>query len=136
MLFSEGVLKERRITLEQFVDITATRPARIYGLHPRKGTIAVGADADIAIWDTEREVTISADMLHDNMDYTPYEGRRITGWPVTTLSRGEVVWNGSEPMGEPGPRPVPGMRFSRCREAQGRVRLGLRSGDRRIRATD
>ena len=101
MLFSEGVLKGR-ITLEQFVEVTATRAARIYGLHPRKGTIAVGADADIAIWDAEREVTISADMLHDNMDYTPYEGRRVTGWPVVTLSRGEVVWNGSEPMGEPG----------------------------------
>jgi dihydropyrimidinase len=101
MLFSEGVLKGR-ITLEQFVDVTATRAARMYGLHPRKGTIAVGADADIAIWDTEREVTISAAMLHDNMDYTPYEGRRITGWPAVTLSRGEVVWDGAEPKGEPG----------------------------------
>jgi len=91
-----------RLSLNQFVAATATTPAKIYGLYPRKGTIAVGADADIAIWDPELAVTITSDMLHDNMDYTPYEGRRITGWPVTTLSRGEVVWDGKEPRGEPG----------------------------------
>ena len=101
MLFSEGVGKGR-ITLEKFVAITATNPARIYGLYPRKGTIAVGADADIVIWDPDLEVTVTHDMLHDAMDYTPYEGRRIKGWPVTTLSRGEVVWDGKEPRGRPG----------------------------------
>ncbi len=101
MLYSEGV-RTGRLTLNQFVAATATTPAKIYGLYPRKGTIAVGADADIAIWDPELEVTITSDMLHDNMDYTPYEGRRITGWPVVTLSRGEVVWDGKQPRGEPG----------------------------------
>ncbi|MFQ5954201.1 MAG: dihydropyrimidinase [Kiloniellales bacterium] len=101
MLFSEGV-GGGRISLNHFVALTATNPARIYGLYPRKGTIAVGADADIAIWDPELEVVIGADMLHDNMDYTPYEGRRVTGWPVITLSRGEVVWDGKAPRGEPG----------------------------------
>jgi dihydropyrimidinase len=101
MLYSEGV-RTGRLTLNQFVAATATTPAKIYGLYPRKGTIAVGADADIAIWDPELEVTITSDMLHDNMDYTPYEGHRITGWPVVTLSRGEVVWDGKEPRGEPG----------------------------------
>jgi dihydropyrimidinase len=101
MLFSEGVGKGR-ISLNQFVAITATNPAKIYGLYPRKGTIAVGADADIAIWDPDREVRISTDMLHDNVDYTPYEGREITGWPVMTLSRGEIVWDGKDPRGEPG----------------------------------
>jgi len=101
MLFSEGV-RSGRLSLQKFVDLTATRAARLYGLYPRKGTIAVGADADIAIWDAERRVTISQDMLHDNMDYTPYEGREVTGWPVITLSRGEVVWNGSEVTAEPG----------------------------------
>jgi len=101
MLYSEGV-RTGRLSLNQFVAATATTPAKIYGLYPRKGTIAVGADADIAIWDPELAVTITSDMLHDNMDYTPYEGRRITGWPVTTLSRGEVVWDGKEPRGEPG----------------------------------
>jgi dihydropyrimidinase len=101
MLFSEGV-GGGRITLEQFVAVTATNPAKTYGLYPRKGTIAVGADADIVIWDPDLEVTISTDMLHDNVDYTPYEGRRITGYPVMTLSRGEVVWDGKAPKGEPG----------------------------------
>ena len=101
LLFSEGVGKGR-ITLEEFVAITATNPARIYGLYPRKGTIAVGADADIVIWDAEREVTITHGLLHDAMDYTPYEGRRIKGWPVLTLSRGEVVWDGKAPRGTPG----------------------------------
>ena len=101
LLFSEGVGKGR-ISLEQFVAITAANAARIYGLYPRKGTIAVGSDADIVIWDADREVTISADMLHDNMDYTPYEGRRVKGYPITTLSRGEVVWDGEQAVGEPG----------------------------------
>ena len=101
LLFSEGVGKGR-ITLEQFVAITATNAARIYGLYPRKGTIAVGSDADIVIWDADREVTISAAMLHDNMDYTPYEGRRVKGYPITTLSRGEVVWDGEKALGTPG----------------------------------
>ena len=91
LLFSEGVGKGR-ITLEQFVALSATNAAKLYGLYPRKGDIAVGADADIAVWDTERTVTISQSMLHDAMDYTPYEGMQVTGWPVITLSRGAVVW--------------------------------------------
>ena len=101
LLFSEGVGKGR-ITLEQFVAVTATNAAKMYGLYPRKGTIAVGSDADIVLWDRDAEVTVSSDMLHDNMDYTPYEGRRLKGYPVLTLSRGEVVWDGSSPRGEPG----------------------------------
>ncbi len=101
MLFSEGVGKGR-ISLEQFVAITATNPAKIYGLYPRKGTIAVGSDADIAIWDPELEVTISHEMMHDAMDYTPYEGRQLKGYPITTLSRGKVVWDGKECKGVPG----------------------------------
>jgi dihydropyrimidinase len=90
LLFSEGVGKGR-IDLQQFVALTATNHAKLYGLHPRKGTIAVGADADIAIWDPEREVTVTSAALHDNVGYTPYEGRRIKGWPVTVLSRGRIV---------------------------------------------
>jgi dihydropyrimidinase len=90
LLFSEGVGKGR-IDLQRFVDLTATAAARLYGLYPRKGTIAVGADADIGIWDPDREVTISASMLHDNTGYTPYEGMTVRGWPVTVLSRGRVV---------------------------------------------
>jgi dihydropyrimidinase len=90
ILFSEGVVKGR-ITLNQFVALTATNHAKMYGLHPRKGTIAIGADADIAIWDPERRVTVSQALLHHGSDYTPYEGLEVTGWPVTTLVRGMTV---------------------------------------------
>ena len=92
LLLSEGVGKGR-LTLNQFVQLGSANAAKIYGLYPRKGTIAVGADADIAIWDTEREWVVSHDLLHDNSDYTPYEGMKLRGWPVMTISRGEVVWN-------------------------------------------
>ncbi len=90
LLFSEGVGKGR-ITLNRFVALTSTNAAKLYGLYPRKGTIAVGSDADITIWDPEREVTITNDMLHHNVDYTPYEGRVVTGWPETVISRGETI---------------------------------------------
>ena len=90
MLFSEGVGKGR-MSVNQFVALTSTNPAKIYGLHPRKGTIAVGSDADLAIWDPGWTRTISLSMLHDNMDYTPYEGRNVTGWPRTVVSRGRVI---------------------------------------------
>jgi dihydropyrimidinase len=90
ILFSEGVVKGR-IDLNRFVALSATNHAKTYGLYPRKGTIAIGSDADIAIWDPTREVTISQDILHHGPDYTPYEGLRVTGWPVTMLVRGEVV---------------------------------------------
>jgi dihydropyrimidinase len=90
ILFSEGVVKGR-ISLNQFVALTSTNHAKMYGLHPRKGTIAVGADADIAIWDPGRRVTISQSLLHHGSDYTPFEGLEVTGWPVTTLVRGVTV---------------------------------------------
>jgi dihydropyrimidinase len=101
LLFSEGVGKGR-LTLQQFVALTATTPARLYGLYPRKGTIAVGADADVTIWDPEREVVIRHDALHDESGYTPYEGMPIRGWPVVTLSRGEYVWRDGRVTGEHG----------------------------------
>jgi dihydropyrimidinase len=90
LLFSEGVGKGR-IGLNRFVELTSTNAAKIYGLHPRKGTIAIGADADLAIWDPEREVQVSNDIVHDNVGYTPYEGRTLTGWPVTVINRGRLV---------------------------------------------
>jgi dihydropyrimidinase len=101
LLFSEGVGKGR-ITLQQFVALTATNPARLYGLYPRKGTIAIGADADLVLWDTERDVEITNSMLHHNVDYTPYEGIRVRGWPKLVLSRGEAVMRDGEPLGAPG----------------------------------
>lgn len=90
LLYSEGVEKGR-LTLNEFVALTSTNAAKIYGLHPRKGTIAVGSDADIAIWDPKWQRTISQTMLHDNMDYTPYEGMTVTGWPRMVINRGRIV---------------------------------------------
>jgi dihydropyrimidinase len=90
LLFSEGVGKER-IDIHRFVDLTATRAAQLYGIYPQKGTIAEGADADIAIWDPNKEFTITAEAMHDNVGYTPYEGRRVKGVPTTVISRGRVV---------------------------------------------
>ena len=90
MLFSEGVQKGR-ITLQQFVALTSANHAKLYGLYPRKGTIAVGSDADFAIWDADKDVTVTWKDLHDNVGYTPYEGRQIKGWPITVVSRGRVV---------------------------------------------
>ena len=90
ILFSEGVSKGR-ITVNQFVALSSTNHAKMYGMHPRKGTIAVGADADIAIWDPDRQVTIRHTDLHDGADYTPYEGLAVTGWPMTTIVRGVVI---------------------------------------------
>ncbi len=101
LLFSEGVMTGR-LDLNRFVALNSTNAAKLYGLHPQKGTIAVGADADIAIWDPERKVTITNDMLHHNVDYTPYEGRTLTGWPVTVLSRGQVICHEGELVGQPG----------------------------------
>jgi len=101
LLFSEGVNKGR-IDLSQFVALTATNAAKMYGLHPRKGTIAVGTDADIAIWDPEREVTVGTEMLHDNVGYTPYEGRTVVGWPVKVINRGRLVVDEGELLVERG----------------------------------
>ena len=82
--------------------LASTNAAKLYGLYPGKGTIAVGSDADIAIWDPERRVTITNDLLHHNVDYTPYEGIEVTGWPETVISRGEVVVEAGEITGEDG----------------------------------
>ena len=101
LLFSEGVLKGR-IDLHAFAALTAANPARMYGLYPRKGTIAIGSDADLVVWDERREVTITNDALHHAVDYTPYEGMRVTGWPAITLSRGEVVYQDGRFLGRPG----------------------------------
>ena len=77
--------------MNEFVALTSTNASRIYGLYPRKGSLAIGSDADITIWDPKWERTITQDMLHDNMDYTPYEGMEVTGWPRTGIIRGRVA---------------------------------------------
>jgi dihydropyrimidinase len=101
ILFSEGVVKGR-ITLNQFVALTSTNHAKMYGLYPKKGSIAVGCDADIVLWDASRKVTISQDLLHHGSDYTPWEGYQVTGWPVSTFVRGSLVYRDGEILGAPG----------------------------------
>jgi dihydropyrimidinase len=101
LLFSEGV-QRGRLTPERFVELTSTAPARIHGLYPRKGTIAEGSDADLVLWDPAREVTVTLAMMHDAMDYNPWEGQRISGWPAMTISRGEVVMRDGVITAEPG----------------------------------
>jgi dihydropyrimidinase len=90
-LLFDAMVSKGRLGLEKFVELTATAPAKIYNLHSRKGSIAIGADADIAIWDPSREVTLSDAMMHDRTGYTPFGGSKLRGWPVTVLSRGRVI---------------------------------------------
>lgn len=90
LLFSEGVNKGR-ISLHKFVDLIATNPAKLFGVFPRKGSISVGADADIVIFDPKQKHTISADTHHMNVDYSAYEGWKLTGKTKTVLLRGKVV---------------------------------------------
>ena len=90
ILFSEGVSKGR-ISLARFAELTATNHARLYGLAPRKGSVTVGADADLALWDPALARTIRQADLHHGSDYTPWEGFEVTGWPVATYLRGRAI---------------------------------------------
>jgi dihydropyrimidinase len=86
----DAMVSKGRLGVQRFVELTATAPARIYNL-PKKGSIAVGADADMAIWDPAKAVTFSDETVHDRTGYAPYAGRTVQGWPVTVLRRGEVI---------------------------------------------
>jgi dihydropyrimidinase len=90
VFFSEGVSKGR-ITVNEFVALTATNHAKMYGLYPRKGSIGVGFDADLTLWDPNKKETIRQEILHHGSDYTPWEGFSVTGWPVMTIAGGEIV---------------------------------------------
>lgn len=90
LLFTHGV-SSGRISPERFVELTSSAPARIFGLYPRKGSLDVGADADLIIVDPHREVVVDASVLHSSVDYSPYQGMRLTGFPTWTVSRGEVI---------------------------------------------
>ena len=100
LLYTHGVLAGR-ITLNRFVELTSTNPAKVYGLHPRKGSIAIGSDADIVVWQEVDRPVRNAD-LHHAVDYTPYEGQPLRAWPALTLSAGEVVWDGAHFHPRPG----------------------------------
>jgi dihydropyrimidinase len=113
MMFSEGVVKER-ITLEQFVAVTSTNAAKLMGLYPRKGVIQVGSDADIVIWDRTLTKKIRDEDQFSNSKYSTYAGWEITGWPKTTVRRGEVVYMDGKIVGKPGSgKFIPGARFQR-----------------------
>jgi dihydropyrimidinase len=101
IIFSEGVSKGR-ISIEKFVELTSTNPARLMGLYPKKGAIQPGADADLVLWDPKKKVTITNALMQHAIDYTPYEGLEVTGWPVSTIRRGEVVMRDGKVQAEPG----------------------------------
>jgi len=91
MLVWDGGVRTGKIDMHRFVEIVSTNPARMFGLWPRKGTIAVGSDGDLVLFDPEKETTLSARGLHMKVDYNPYEGRKVKGGPAMVLSRGEVI---------------------------------------------
>jgi len=101
MIHHFGV-REGRISLNRMVELLAAAPAKLFGLYPRKGTLAVGSDADIVVFDPEREVTITAASRHSKSDYNLYEGTRVQGAPELVLLRGTVLVDGDELVAEPG----------------------------------
>jgi dihydropyrimidinase len=100
MLWSEGV-RRGRLTPERFVAVTATNPARLFGLRG-KGTIAVGSDADVVVFDPDETRIVDGATMHSNADYSPYDGWEVTGWPVATILRGRIVALGADVSGRPG----------------------------------
>jgi dihydropyrimidinase len=101
MLHHFGV-RQGRLTMNQLVDLCCTQPARLFGLSPRKGTIAAGADADIVVWDSEKPLTLSAATHHSNVDYNLYEGTEVIGAPEVVLVRGQVIVDHDELVAAPG----------------------------------
>ena len=98
-MLTEGL--RRGLTVERVVELCATNPARAYGLYPRKGTIRVGADADLAIVDMDTARTVNPDVLLSAQEYTPFEGMELTGWPVSTILRGQTVYENGRSVGSP-----------------------------------
>ena len=101
MIHAFGV-RAGRISLNRMVELLSTNPAKLFGLYPRKGTIAVGSDADIVVFDPEKRVTISASTHHSKVDYNLYEGTEVTGTPEVVLLRGNVLVDGDELVASPG----------------------------------
>ena len=101
MLFSEGV-RAGRISLRRFIALTSASPARLFGLYPRKGTIAVGSDADLVVLDPKLRRTIDGRSMRSNAGYSVYDGREVYGWPRFTVSRGDIVLEDGQVVAEPG----------------------------------
>ncbi len=101
-LLWDGGVRAGRISMNRFVEITSTAPAKIFGLYPHKGTVAVGADADLIVWDGDKEHTLDHANMHMRVDYSPYEGRTVRGAPTHVLSRGRVVVENGRYLGKAG----------------------------------
>jgi dihydropyrimidinase len=101
-LLYDGGVRANRLSLSRWVEVTATNPARLFGLYPRKGAIAAGSDADVVVWNPQREITWSAATHHMRVDYNPYEGRLVKGAPDLVLSRGRPVIDGGKFVGRAG----------------------------------
>ena len=101
LLFSGGV-SEGRISLNRWIELCSTNPAQMFGMYPKKGTIAIGTDADIVIWDPKKEHIISVSTHHMCTDYSMFEGRKIKGNAETVISRGEIIVKDNEFLGKPG----------------------------------
>lgn len=113
MMFSEGVVKDR-ITLEQFVAVTSTNAAKIFGMYPRKGVIQVGSDADVVIWDPKAKKILKDADEFSNAKYSTYAGMEVTGVVKTTIRRGEIVYDNGKILGKAGSgRFIPGAKFQR-----------------------
>jgi dihydropyrimidinase len=101
MYFSEGVGK-RKLPLERFVETTSTNAARIFGLYPRKGVVREGSDGDVVVWDPARTARVTAKADLSKSDYNVYEGWHVTGWPITTIRRGQIVYDAGAVAGRAG----------------------------------
>jgi dihydropyrimidinase len=101
-LLWDGGVRAGRISMNRFVEITSTAPAKIFGLYPKKGTVAIGADADLLVWDPDKRHVLSEKTLHMRVDYSPYEGREVVGGPTHVLSRGKVVVEDGKYVGKMG----------------------------------
>jgi dihydropyrimidinase len=100
LMFSNGV-RQRLFSLSRWVEICCTNPARLFGLS-RKGIIAPGYDADLVIFDPDQTAMLSTDFLHENVDWTPYDQQKVHGWPIATISRGEIIVENGQFLGRPG----------------------------------
>lgn len=98
IMLSEG--PKHGVSLNKVVEVTATNVAKVFGMYPKKGTIAVGSDADLVLYDPNKNTTLTKSILHENVDYTAFEGIKLNGYPVMTLSRGDVIAKDGEYVGE------------------------------------
>ena len=115
-LLFDAMVSNGRLGVEKFVELTATAPARIYNLKG-KGSLAIGGDADVAIWDPQKRVTLTDAAVHDRAGYTPYAGRTVQGWPVTVLRRGEAIVADGSVARDARLRPLPAAHRRRRRRA-------------------